>query len=91
MKVKTSMFVMSSHLLEHSLPVLPVTNQISYQKIMKGRKVENEVISLGYFWKNLILPNSCREHQTCNNVKLDEDIFFVETNNFPIIQEERSK
>ena len=36
--------VTSSHLLEHSLSVLPVTNQISYQKNIKqvkGKKLAN--------------------------------------------------
>ena len=44
MKVENTMVVMSSHLLEHSLPALPVTNQISYQKNMKwvkGKKLAN--------------------------------------------------
>ena len=52
--------------------------------------VENGPTSIGYIRKNLNLPDSCREHQTCNNVELDEDIFFVKTKNFPSIQEERS-
>ena len=81
MKVKYAEVVMSSHLLEHPLPMLPVTNQISYQKNMKLVK--------GQKWKKLNPPDSCREHQNCNNVELDEDIFFVVTKNFPNIQEER--
>ena len=39
---------------------------------------------LGYLRKNHKLPSSCREFQTCNNVELDDDIFFVETKNFLI-------
>ena len=52
--------------------------------------MKNIPTSKGYISKNLNLLGICREHQTCNNVKLDEDIFFVDTKNFPIIQEERS-
>ena len=46
---------------------------------------KNELNSFGYFWKNLNPPDSWRNIRTCNNVEPDEDIFFVETNNFPII------
>ena len=38
---------------------------------------------------NLNLPDSCSVNQTCNNVKPDEDIIFVVTKSFPIIQEEK--
>ena len=52
-------------------------------------KVENRHNSIGYNRKNLNQTSSCREASTYNNVKLDEDIFFVKTKNFLIVQEER--
>ena len=44
---------------------------------------------MGYIRKNPNMPKSCKESSPYKNVDLDEDIFFVETNNFLIIQEER--
>ena len=61
MKVNYTRVVTSQLLPEHSLPVLPVTNQITYYKNMKLVKVEKGQTSVGSSGRISNLPSSCRD------------------------------